>query len=101
MTKKKQLVLAVPESPAEVEKVSTLDSLKSFFKYSETIFIARIAAFGGFVTAVNGQLDLAPLWSLFGTGTEFTWKQVFWIGLSILGAGVTVELARRRNMKNQ
>lgn len=75
------------------------DYIKSLFLYSETIFLARMAVIGGFITTLSGSLDLSPLWSLFSTGTDFTWKQLTFMGLGILGAGITVEMARRRNSK--
>lgn len=77
---------------------STLDKYKSWFRYSEVLFITRMGALVGAGTSFVGQMDLSPLWSLFSTGTDFNSKQVFWIGVSIVGAALTVDFARRRNM---
>lgn len=75
---------------------SYLDSCKAFFKYSESIFLARIFAFGGLITSLVGAMDFSPLWSLFSTGTDFTPKQLLFVGVSIVGMGVSFEMARRR-----
>ena len=75
------------------------EKLKVWFKRSETIFLARMTAIVGFVTAAVGQFDWAPLWSFLSTGTEFTSKQLLWIGVSIAGYGLTMEIARRRGTK--
>lgn len=77
---------------------STLDTYKSWFRYSETLFLARMGMIGGAVTTFVGGMDFSPLWSLFSAGTDFTKQQILWIGVSILGAALTVEMARRRNM---
>lgn len=73
------------------------DTIKAWFKYSESIFLARAVVVIGFVTTTIGSLDLSPFWTLFTTGTEFSAKQLFWMGLGVVGAGVSFELARRRN----
>lgn len=80
---------------------STLDKYKSWFRYSETLFLARISMIGGAVTTFVGGMDFSPLWSMFSTGTDFTKQQVLWIGVSIVGAALTVEMARRRNMSDE
>lgn len=89
MSKQKSLPLQPPET--------SLDKVKSWFKYSETIFLSRISAAIGFVIAAVGSMDFSPLWSLFQTGTDFTQKQLIFIGVAIVGAGITFELARRRS----
>lgn len=94
MTKKKPVPVIIEE------KHSFWDDVKRFFKYSEVIFLARLGAVSGAVTTFVGGMDFSPLWSLFSTGTDFTPKQVFWIGIAILGTAVTVEMARRRNMSS-
>jgi len=73
------------------------EGLKAWFHNSETIFYARMSALVGLATAAFGSLDMAPLWSLFGTGTAFTFKQVAWIGGLLLTQGVVLEIIRRRN----
>lgn len=73
------------------------ESLKAFFKYSETIFIARITAFSGLVTAVMGSVDWSPIFNGLGMDTGFSWKQTTWLGIGIFFKGIIDELARRRN----
>lgn len=74
------------------------EEVKAFFKYSETIFLARLTAFGGLVTAVVGQVDWSPVFNLLGTSTGFDTKQTTWLGVGIFFKGIIDELARRRNM---
>lgn len=89
----------MPKKQASVsDPPSTLDKYKSWFRYSETIFLARVGVLLGTITTFIGQMDFSPLWSMFSTGTDFTAKQIFWIGVSIVGGALTVELVRRRNM---
>lgn len=76
---------------------SWYEGIKAWFLNSETIFVARLTALVGLVTTAAGSLDLSPLWSLFGTGTGFTFKQVAWIGGLLLTQGVVLEVLRRRN----
>lgn len=76
------------------------EKFKGWFKYSETIFLARVyALFGAAVTTVAG-FDWAPLWNLIGTGTGFTKQQLIGIGVSVIGSGILFEIARRRNAKD-
>jgi hypothetical protein len=70
--------------------------LLNWFRNSETILVARLISLGGLITTFVGSLDLSPIWDLFKSGTDFTPKQLFWMGIGILGAGVAVEFARRR-----
>lgn len=77
--------------------LSKWSQLKSWFLYSETIFLARAAAAAGAITTAVGGFDFSPMWDLFKTGTDFTRHQIIWIGVAILGSGITMELARRRN----
>ncbi len=74
------------------------EEVKAFFKYSETIFLARITAFSGLVTAVMGSVDWSPVFSGLGLDTGFSWKQTTWLGIGIFVKGIIDELARRRNM---
>ena len=76
---------------------SWYEATKKWFLDSETIFMARLTAIAGLITAAVGSLDLSPLWSLFGTGTSFTFKQVAWMGGFLLVQGVVLEVLRRRN----
>lgn len=76
---------------------SIWDKIKAFFKRSESIFLARMAVVFGFATSVMGAMDLSPVWALFSTGTDFTSKQLMYLGVSVVGTGVMFELARRRN----
>lgn len=92
---KRQPLAPTPSQPQS--PLSPWSRVKSWFLFSEVILLSRIAAIGGAVTTFVGGMDFSPLWTLFSSGTDFTHKQVFWIGISILGAGVTMELARRRN----
>lgn len=82
------------------QKLSSLsnawDQVKAWFKYSETIFLARLATLGGFITALVGSLDLSPL-STVDYSTLFTKRQVIGIGAGILISGIVAEIARRRN----
>lgn len=68
--------------------------IKEWFKESQSKFLVWITGAIGMITTVVGSMDFAPLWSLFSTGTDFTPKQVLFIGISIVGTAVTMELAR-------
>lgn len=73
------------------------EDLKAFFKYSETIFLARLTAFSGLITAVAGSIDWSPVFNGLGMDTGFSWKQTTWLGIGIFFKGILDELARRRN----
>lgn len=73
------------------------EELKAFFKYSETIFLARLTAFSGLITATVGSVDWSPVFNGLGVDTGFSWKQTTWLGLGIFVKGIIDELARRRN----
>lgn len=73
------------------------EDLKAFFKYSETILIARLQALVGLVTAVVGMVDWSPVFNLLGADTGFSWKQTTWLGIGLFFKGIVDELARRRN----
>ncbi len=73
-----------------------LEELKAWFKYSETILIARAEVLTGFVISAVSLMDWSPLLSL-GVDTGFTWKQGAVIrGITVV-KGLVTELARRRN----
>lgn len=76
---------------------TTWEEAKAFFKYSETIFLARLTAFGGLITAVMGSVDWSPVFNGLGMDTGFSWKQTTWLGIGIFFKGIIDELARRRN----
>jgi hypothetical protein len=48
------------------------------------------------IISLIGLFDWSPIWDTFKTGTAFTNQQLIWIGIGIIGSGVTVELVRRR-----
>lgn len=73
------------------------EDLKAFFKYSETILIARLQSLVGLLTAVIGLVDWSPVFGLLGVETGFSWKQTFWLGTGLFFKGIIDELARRRN----
>lgn len=73
------------------------EEVKAFFKYSETILIARFQALTGLVMAVIGAVDWSPVFNLLGIDTGFSWKQTTWLGIGLFFKGVIDELARRRN----
>lgn len=82
-----------------LQKLSNFwDECKAFFKYSETIFLARLTAFTGLITAVAGSVDWSPVFNGLGLDTGFSWKQTTWLGIGIFFKGILDELARRRNM---
>lgn len=73
------------------------EEVKSFFKYSETIFIARLQSLTGLIMAVVGTVDWSPVFNLLGLDTGFSWKQTTWLGIGLFFKGIIDELARRRN----
>jgi hypothetical protein len=64
-----------------------------WFKNSETIFLARLEAFIGFLTAAIAYMDWSPFFGI----TDFNKTQVSWIGGAMLVKGVVSEVARRKN----
>lgn len=48
------------------------------------------------LTSLVGTFDWSPIWNTLKTGTDFNKQQLIWMGVGIIGAGLTVELARRR-----
>lgn len=72
-------------------------STKSWFKYSETILIARITAGAGLVTAALGSMDWSGISGVVSSTTGFNAKQVISVGIFALVQGIILEWARRRN----
>lgn len=72
------------------------DDLKSWFKYSESILLARMVAFTGLITSAIGLMDWSPLLSL-DVSSGFSQAQVIWLGAVTFVQGLVAEFARRRN----
>lgn len=71
------------------------DEVKAFFKYSETIFLARLDMLSGLVLATLGSLDYTDFTSIdFSVASA---KQVTWLGIGIFIKGIVSEFVRRRN----
>jgi hypothetical protein len=73
------------------------EEVKAFFKYSETIFVARLQSLIGLLTAVVATVDWSPVFNLLGIDTGFSYKQTFWLGIGLFFKGIMDELLRRRN----
>lgn len=73
------------------------EEVKAFFKYSETILIARVQALFGLITMTISSVDWSPVFNLLGVDTGFSYKQTFWLGFGLFFKGILDELARRRN----
>lgn len=73
-----------------------LDKIKAWFKYSESIFIARVEALIGFVIAAASAADWGPLLTL-GVDSATSIKAGIWLGSVWFVKGLTQEWARRRN----
>lgn len=73
------------------------EEVKAFFKYSETILVARLQSLIGLVMAVVGAVDWSPVFNLLGVDTGFSWKQTAWLGIGLFFKGIVDELLRRRN----
>lgn len=73
------------------------EEAKAFFKYSETIFVARLQSLIGLVMAVVGTIDWSPVFNLLGMDTGFSYKQTAWLGIGLFFKGIVDELLRRRN----
>ena len=73
------------------------EEVKAFFKYSETILIARLQALTGLIVATVGAVDWSPVFNLLGVDTGFSYKQTMWLGIGLFFKGIVDELARRRN----
>lgn len=67
------------------------DNVKGWFKYSETILIARAQVFFGFIIAAVSNVDWTAL-------SDFaSYKQSMWLAIGLVLNGALTELARRRN----
>lgn len=71
-------------------------SVKAWFKNSESIFMARATAFGGFMLAAVDGIDWNSLLNL-NLANIVHDKTVLISGLGIFAHGVTSEALRRRN----
>ncbi len=95
MPKVKKITVAVP-----VEQPKTwYQKFWASFKNSGTILYARLISLFGFVIGAVGAMDWSPLWSFLKMGTLFTKQQLLAIGASVVGAGITAEIIRRRGTK--
>lgn len=72
------------------------NSIKKWFKNSETIFIARLETAVGFLVAALSAIDWTPLMSM-DFSQAFSWNQFTVIGLMLIVKGLISEWARRRN----
>lgn len=64
---------------------------KAWFKYSETIFLARIQVLSGFVLAGLANVD----WSTLSGFVDF--KQAMYMSGGLVANGLLTEYLRRRN----
>ncbi len=83
--------IRVPETPK-----TAWEHVKAFFKYSETILLARIELVTGFITGVIGLMDWSPLMSM-DLSVGFTKDQVLSLAGMMIVKGVLAEYLRRRN----
>lgn len=86
--------LAAVKNP---EPQSLWDRVKSLFRYSLTIFMARLTMFGGLVTGMVGSMDLSPL-ATFDWTTDFNRKQLIGLAAGIIIGGLVFEISRRRSL---
>ena len=83
--------IKVPEAPK-----TAWEHVKAFFKYSETILLARIELLTGFITGVIGLMDWSPLMDL-NISVGFTKEQVLSLAGGMILKGIVAEWLRRRN----
>lgn len=76
-----------------------LNKIKSWFKHSETIFLARLEAFIGVLVAGLAALDFSHIISL-SSAVGFDWKQVVVVGGIMFVSGIVREWLRKRNEPN-
>lgn len=69
----------------------TWAKIKAWFHDSETLFLARLDVFAGFIIAALATLDWAPL-----LVTGLTFNQILSLGTLLFIKGVVSEWARRR-----
>lgn len=74
-----------------------IEKVKSFFKNSWTIFVARFTAVAGLITAALGAMDWSPLLGL-NIQTGFSKAQAIYLGVITFVQGLMVEIARRRTL---
>lgn len=72
------------------------DSVKAWFKRSETVFLARAEAFTGMAIAGISAMDWSPLLTL-GVDAGMSLKQGVTLGSIMFVKGIVTEWARRRN----
>lgn len=73
------------------------NQLLAFFKYSWTIFLARLTALSGLIVAGIGFMNWGPLLAL-NVDTGFSKNQIIWLGAISFVQGIATEIARRRTM---
>lgn len=70
---------------------NAFETTKAFFKYSETILLARLQVFSGILFVVIGKTDWTSL-------SDFvSYKQTMWLAFLLIVNGLMTEYARRRN----
>lgn len=74
-----------------------VEKVKSFFKNSWTIFVARATALTGLATATMATMDWSPLLTM-NVQTGFSKAQALWLGGVTFIQGLMVEIARRRTL---
>lgn len=74
-----------------------LEKIKSWFKYSTTLLLARATMLVGFLTAVFATIDWSPLMML-DWSTGFDWDQALKIGVGLFLQGMLIEWTRRRSL---
>lgn len=72
------------------------ENAKAWFKHSETILLARIEAFSGFLIASLSALDWSPMFTL-ATDAGMSLKAGITLGSVMFFKGLVTEWARRRN----
>lgn len=97
MTKTKKITVPVVIKTEQPEGLWS--KIKAWFYHSESVVLAYLASTLGIITSAVGYFDFSPLWTMFQTGTEFTSKQLTWMGVGVLGAGIVAYIARIRGTK--
>lgn len=82
----RKLLVSLPPRPE-----TWFQHTKAWFKYSETILLARIEVSVGFLAIVFASMDWSPLFGL----TNFDTKQVVYLGGLSVFKGLVTEWARR------